>query len=182
VGSNGSTKLGRGYVQVYTGDCKGKTTAALGLALRSAGHGLRTHIGQFMKGQHSGELEATKLVAPYITIEQYGRPGWVRPDGLEMDEDRLMAQQGLARSMEAMLSGHYDLVILDEINTAHFCRLVSLEEMIELIVAKPDGVELVFTGRYAPRELIAEADLVTEMTPVKHYFDRGVPARDGIER
>jgi len=135
-----------------------------------------------MKGQYSGELNASKMMAPFITIEQYGSPGWVDADDLDLDADRRMAKRGLARSMAAMLSGDYDLVILDEINTAHFCRLVSLKEMFELIVAKPDGVELVFTGRYAPRELIAEADLVTEMTPVKHYYDRGVPARDGIER
>jgi cob(I)alamin adenosyltransferase len=182
VANSGSSKLGKGYVQVYTGECKGKTTAALGLALRSAGHGLRTHIGQFMKGQDSGELHAIRMIEPYITIEQYGRPEWMRNDHPWSDLDHLMATRGLEVSRQAMLSGDYDIIVLDEINTACYCQLLSLEAIIDLIAAKPDGVELILTGRYAPRELIAEADLVTEMTQVKHYFHQGVQARDGIER
>jgi len=174
--------LDRGYVQVYTGNGKGKTTAALGLALRAAGHGLRTYIGQFMKGQHYGELEAVKLAKPHITIEQYGQPGWVHVHKPPKEEDIRLAQEGLRRAREAMLSGEYDIIVLDEIATAHYFDLISLEDMLELIRSKPDNVELVFTGRYAPQELIEIADLVTEMREVKHYYQEGVSARDGIER
>jgi cob(I)alamin adenosyltransferase len=178
----GSNGIGKGYVQVYTGNCKGKTTAALGLALRGAGYGLKTHIGQFMKGQQYGELEAAKMMEPYITIEQYGRPGWVHVKDPAANEDVELAQKGLERSKKAMRSGEYDIVVLDEINTAYHFHLISLEDMMELILEKPEGVELVFTGRYAPQELITEADLVTEMTEIKHYFHKGVQARNGIER
>lgn len=180
--SNTSGPLGRGYVQVYTGNCKGKTTAALGLAFRAAGHGLRTYIGQFMKGRHYGELEAAKMMQSYITIEQYGKPGWVHVQNPPRENDIQVAQGGLMRAKKAMLSGEYDIVVFDEINTAYYFHLVSLEDMLDIIASKPDGVEVIFTGRYAPPELIAAADLVTEMVEVKHYYQRGVQARDGIER
>ena len=182
MASNKSNPLGRGYVQVYTGNCKGKTTAALGLAFRSAGHGLKTYIGQLMKGQPYGELEAAKMMQPYITIEQYGKPGWVHVQNPPREDDIQMAQEGLRRAKRAMLSGEYDIVVFDEINTAYYFHLVSLEDMLEIIASKPDGVEVIFTGRYAPPELVAAADLVTEMVEVKHYYQRGVQARDGIER
>lgn len=180
--SNTSGLLGKGYVQVYTGNCKGKTTAALGLSFRAAGHGLKSYIGQFMKGQHYGELEAVKMMQPYITIEQYGKPGWIHVHNPPREEDIQMAQEGLRRAKNAMLSGEHDIVVLDEINTAHYFHLVSLEDMLEIIAYKPDGVELILTGRYAPLEVIAVADLVTEMVEVKHYYQKGVQARDGIER
>lgn len=177
-----SHPLGRGYIQVYTGNSKGKTTAALGLAFRAMGRGLKTYIGQFMKGQHYGELEAAKMVHPYITIEQYGKDSFVHVQNPPQREDVQMAQEGLARAQEAMFSGEYDLIVLDEITTAHYFHLVSLKEMLEIIANKPEGIEIVFTGRYAPLELIAAADLVTEMVEVKHYYQNGVEARDGIER
>jgi len=181
-GINKSKSLGKGYIQVYTGNCKGKTTAALGLAFRSAGHGLKTYVGQFIKGQRYGELEAAKMMEPYITIEQYGQPGWVHVDNPPKEKDIQMAQKGLRKAKKAMLSGEFDVVVFDEINTAHYLHLVSLEDMLDLIVSKPDGVELILTGRYAPPEIIDAADLVTEMVEVKHYFHKGVQARDGIER
>ena len=177
-----SHTIGRGYVQVYTGNSKGKTTAALGLAFRAMGHGLKTYIGQFMKGQPCGELEAAKMVYPYITIEQYGKDGLIYLQGPPRKDDVRLAHEGLARVKEAMFSGEYDLVILDEITTAHYFHLISLEEILEIITYKPEGVEVVFTGRYAPPELTAESDLVTEMVEVKHYYQKGVIARDGIER
>jgi len=180
--SQESSPLGKGYVQVYTGNCKGKTTAALGLAFRAAGRGLRTYIGQFMKGQRYSELESAMMLSQYITIEQYGKDTFIHVQDPPRDEDVRMAQEGLARAREAMLSGSYNIVVLDEIITSHYFHLVTLEDMLETIAAKPDGVELVFTGRYAPPELIEAADLVTEMKEVKHYFDKGVQARDGIER
>jgi len=174
--------LGKGYVQVYTGNGKGKTTAALGLAFRAAGRGLKTYIGQFMKGQRYGELKAAKMVYPYITIEQYGKDTFVHVQNPPHEDDVLMARAGLAKGKEAMLSGNYDIVIFDEITTAHFFHLISIQEMLNVIESKPDGVELVFTGRYAPPQLVEAASLVTEMTEVKHYYQMGVLARDGIER
>lgn len=176
------SSVGKGYVQVYTGNCKGKTTASLGLAFRAMGHGLKTYIGQFMKGQHYGELKAAEMVHPYITIEQYGKDTFVHIKDPPQEEDVQMAQVGLVKAREAMFSGKYDIVIFDEILTGHYFHLVSLEEMLEMIANKPDGVEVVFTGRYAPAEIINAADLVTEMKEVKHYYQKGVEARDGIER
>ncbi|MCX5999487.1 MAG: cob(I)yrinic acid a,c-diamide adenosyltransferase [Chloroflexi bacterium] len=180
--AKGSQLLGKGYVQVYTGNCKGKTTAALGLAFRAMGHGLRTYIGQFMKGQQYGELEAAKMAQPYVTIEQYGRAGYVHVQKPPSQEDVRLAKEGLEKAKQAMLSGQYDIIVFDEITTAHFFNLITVEEMLGIIRSKPDGVEVIFTGRYAPKEVIAAADLVTEMVEVKHYFEKGVPARDGIER
>lgn len=173
--------LGKGYVQVYTGNCKGKTTAALGLAFRAAGEGIKTYIGQFMKGEHYGEIRAAKIMQPYITIEQYGKPGWVHTECPPNEEDVWMAKDGLRRAKDAMLCGNYDIVVFDEIITAHFFQLVSLEEILEIIRSKPDGVEIIFTGRYAPPELIEVADLVTDMVEVKHYYHKGIKARVGIE-
>jgi cob(I)alamin adenosyltransferase len=177
-----SHHLGKGYVQVYTGNGKGKTTAALGLAFRAAGRGLKTYIGQFMKGQRYGELDAAKMLYPYMTIEQYGKDTFIHIQNPPLEDDVLMAQQGLAKAKKAMLSGKYDIVISDEIATAHFFHLISLQDMLNMIESKPDGVELILTGRYAPPELIESASLVTEMIEVKHYYQLGVLARDGIER
>ena len=177
-----SHPLGKGYVQVYTGNSKGKTTAALGLAFRAMGRGLKTYIGQFMKGQHYSELEAAKMVHPYITIEQYGKDAFIHVQNPPRKDDVQMAQEGLARARKAMLSGEYEIVVFDEIIIAHYFGLVSLEDMLEIIANKPDGVEIVFTGRYAPPEVIAAADLVTEMVEVKHYYQEGIEAREGIER
>jgi len=174
--------LGKGYVQVYTGNSKGKTTAALGLAFRAMGRGLRTYIGQFMKGQHCGEVEAAKIAYPYITIEQYGRDSLVNIQNLTRKDYVQMAEEGLERALEAMFSGEYDIIVLDEITTAYHFHLVSLKDILEILATKPYGVEIVFTGRYAPPELIASADLVTEMVEIKHYYRNGVEAREGIER
>jgi len=173
--------LGKGYVQVYTGNSKGKTTAALGLAFRAMGRGLKTYIGQFMKGKYYGELEAARMSSPYITIEQYGKDTFIHVQNPPDEEDMRMAREGLEKARKAMLSGEYAIVVLDEIITCRHFNLISVDEMLETIRIKPHGVELVFTGRYAPQELIDAADLVTEMKEIKHYFDKGVNARDGIE-
>jgi cob(I)alamin adenosyltransferase len=175
------SSLGKGYVQVYTGNGKGKTTAAFGLAFRAVGEGLKTYIGQFMKGQHYSELEAAKMVQPYITIEQYGSKGFIHVRMPPQEEDVQMAEEGLARAREAMLSREYDIVVFDEITTAYYFNLISLKDMLDLVSLKPYGVEVVFTGRYAPPELIDVADLVTEMVEVKHYYQQGIAARRGIE-
>ncbi len=169
-----------GQVQLYTGDGKGKTTAALGLALRAAGHGMRTYIGQFMKGQSYGELEALRD-HPFITIEQYGDPRCIRREEVT-PEHIAQAQRGLERARAAMLSGQYDIVVLDEVNVSIWFGLLSTEEVLAFLDQRPAEVEVVLTGRRAPPELIERADLVTEMREVKHYYQRGLPARNGIER
>ncbi|MDY6910800.1 MAG: cob(I)yrinic acid a,c-diamide adenosyltransferase [Chloroflexota bacterium] len=173
--------LGKGYVQVYTGNCKGKTTAALGLAFRAMGAGLKTYFGQFMKGQKYSELESAKMVAPFITMEQYGEPSFIHRQGAS-EKDIQGAKEGLEKAMQAMFSGEYDIIVFDEICTAHSFGLISTEEMLNIIKNKPDGVEIIFTGRNAPPEVIAAADLVTEMAEVKHYYEDRVQARVGIER
>ncbi len=168
-----------GYFQVYTGEGKGKTTAALGLALRASGRGLPVYIGQFMKGQDYGELHALPKL-PGVTHEQYGDPGWVYK-GKITEAQRARAHEGLARAREALYSGKYRIVILDEINMAVWFELISLEEALELVEKRPRKVELIFTGRRADPQVLEQADLVTEMREVKHYYSQGVPARKGIE-
>lgn len=174
--------LERGYVQVYTGNGKGKTTASLGLAFRAMGQGLKTYMGQFMKGQHYAELKAAEMCSPYITIEQYGKDTFIHIKNPPLEEDIKMSKEGLEKAKKAMFSGKYDLVIFDEINTAHYFHLITTEEMLDVIRNKPDNVEVIFTGRYAPQEVLDEADLVTEMCEIKHYYRIGVPARDGVEK
>ncbi len=174
--------LEKGYAQVYTGNCKGKTTAALGLAFRAMGSGLKTYIGQFMKGQQYGELESARMVKPYITIEQYGRKDLVHVKYPPLQQDVDMAADGLSRARKAMLTGDYDIVVFDEILTAHGFHLVSLDSILDLVRTRPDNVEIVLTGRHAPQEVIDAVDLVTEMVEIKHYYARGIIARKGIER
>jgi cob(I)alamin adenosyltransferase len=171
-----------GYVQVYTGNGKGKTTAALGLALRAAGRGFRTYIAQFLKGQPTGELEAVKRLEPLIRVEQFGREGFITVKDGPDDEDLERARTGLARAREAMLSGEYRIVVLDEVNTAVHFKILPEADVLGFIDRRPKAVELVLTGRYAPQSFLARADLVTEMKEIKHYSDRGVRAREGIEK
>jgi cob(I)alamin adenosyltransferase len=173
-------QLSKGYIQVYTGDGKGKTTAALGLALRASGRGLHTYIGQFMKGQRYGELQALHG-HPYITVEQYGEVHHIYRDTVT-EEDIAKARQGLERAREAMLSGKYDIVVLDEVNITIWFGLLETEDVLAFLDQKPEQVEVVLTGRRAPQVLIDRADLVTEMREVKHYYQDGVKARAGIER
>jgi cob(I)alamin adenosyltransferase len=172
----------KGYVQVYTGNGKGKTTAALGLALRAAGHGLRTYIGQFLKGQAYGELVAARKLGPWITIEQFGRKGFVHVTDNPDEEDIRRARAGLEKCRQAMLSGRFTIVILDEINVALHFRLLGEEKIHAFLDGRPAQVEVVLTGRYAPASLLRRADLVTEMKDKKHYYARGVRARRGIEK
>jgi cob(I)alamin adenosyltransferase len=169
----------RGYVQVYTGEGKGKTTAALGLALRAAGAGLKVFIGQFVKGMPYSEIKALDRYSELITLRQYGRDCFIYQKPTE--EDIEVARAGLEEVRKVIASGQYQLVILDEANIATYYKLFSVDELLELINAKPDDVELVITGRYADRRIIERADLVTEMREVKHYYQKGVQAREGIE-
>jgi cob(I)alamin adenosyltransferase len=169
-----------GQVQVYTGDGKGKTTAALGLALRAAGHGLRTYVGQFMKGQPYGEIEALRG-HPLIMIEQYGGAHCIRREEITAD-DIARARRGLAQALQAMRSGQYAIVVLDEVNVAVWFGLLSTEEVLAFLGQRLVAVEIILTGRHAVAEVMERAGLVTEMREVKHYYHAGVAAREGIER
>jgi cob(I)alamin adenosyltransferase len=170
----------KGYVQVYTGDGKGKTTAALGLALRAAGAGLRVYVAQFVKGMHYSELDALKRFEDLIAVKQYGRSCFIKRDPEQADVDA--AREGLEEVRKLLAEDAPDVLILDEANIAVFYRLFSAEELMEVIDSRPEGVEVVVTGRKAPSELLEKADLVTEMKEVKHYYARGVEARKGIEK
>ena len=175
-------KLEQGCVQVYTGNCKGKTTAALGLAFRAVGRGLKVVMIQFMKGGGPyGEHLAAARLAPDLTIIPTGREGWVNKDN-PAQEDIALAQNALSLARDKMLSGEFDLVILDEVNGAVGFGLVSVSDVLELISLRPAAVELVLTGRNADPGIIEAADLVTEMVEIKHYYKAGVPARIGIEK
>lgn len=172
--------LKRGYVQIYTGDGKGKTTAALGLALRAAGAGLKVYIAQFIKSGHYSEIKALKRYADRITIEQFGMGRFIR--GKPSPEDMAAAQKGLAAVRGALSSGEYQVVILEEGNVASMLGLFPADEILAIMSQKPDDLELVITGRGADARVIEKADLVTEMKAVKHYYQAGVEARVGIEK
>jgi len=169
----------QGYIQVYTGAGKGKTTAALGLALRAAGAGLKVFIGQFAKGELYSEIKAIRQYLPGIEVKQYGRKCFIysQPE----PEDIRLAQDGLAEVREYINSGKYDVVILDEANIAVHFNLFSIEDLLKVVQSKPKNVEIIITGRNAHPELIKTADLVTEMLEIKHYYHQGVAARKGIE-
>lgn len=170
----------KGYVQVYTGDGKGKTTAALGLALRAAGAGLKVYFAQFIKGMRYSEHAALNELAGCITVKQYGRECFIK--GAPKEEDIRAAREGLMEVREIMLSGKYQVIVLDEANVATRYNLFSVEDLLDFIRVKPDDVELIITGRDADPEIIEAADLVTEMKEVKHYYQKGISARDGIEK
>ena len=170
----------KGYVQVYTGSGKGKTTAALGLALRAAGAGLKVYIAQFVKGMRYNEIDTLDRLSDSIMIKQYGRGCFINRNPEE--EDIQAAQEGLKEVKEIMCSGKYQVIILDEANIATSYNLFSVDELLDFIEAKPEGIELIITGRYADHHIIEKADLVTEMKEIKHYYHKGVEARDGIER
>jgi len=170
----------KGYVHVYTGNGKGKTTAMLGLALRAYGAELRVYIGQFVKSMKYHEVTAINKFLPGIVIEQYGCGCILGRETSE--EDKSAAKKGLEKAREAIFSGKYDVVMLDEINVAVHLKLLNVSSVLELIRAKPANIELIITGRYAATEIIEAADLVSEMTEVKHYYTNGVFARGGIER
>lgn len=170
----------KGYVQVYTGNGKGKTTAALGLALRAAGAGLKVYIAQFVKGMKYSEIDTLAELSDLITIKQYGRSCFIYRDPDK--EDIRAAQEGLADVKEIMDSGKYQVIILDEANIATHYNLFSVDELLDFIRGKREDVELVITGRMADPRILEEADLVTEMREIKHYYQKGIEARDGIEK
>jgi len=166
-------------IHVYTGNGKGKTTAALGLAMRAAGQGRKVRVVQFMKGRTNyGELRSARKLG--IGIRQFGRPDFVDKRNPH-PEDVRGAQQALAFTREVMENSRCDILILDELNVALFFKLVSLKQVMAIIAQRPPDSELIITGRYAHKKVLAAADLVTEMREVRHYYARGVQARKGIE-
>lgn len=170
----------KGYVQIYTGNGKGKTTAAIGLSVRAAGAGLNVFIAQFIKMGEYSEIKSLKKFSDRITIKQFGRGKFIK--GAPSEEDMEAAQKGLHAVRVALLSGKYDIIILEEGNVAASIGLLSTDDIIHLIDRKPEHVEIVITGRNASQEIIDKADLVTEMKDIKHYFNKGVAARTGIEK
>lgn len=173
----------RGFVIVYTGDGKGKTTAALGMALRALGRGWQVLMVQFMKGTwHYAELDAAKRLAPDLEIVSMGKGFYkILDDHYTDEEHRAAATAALDFAREKMLSGKYDLLILDEINNAISTHLLALDQVVKLLDDKPSDFHIVLTGRAAPPELIERADLVTEMREVKHPYQKGILAQKGID-
>ena len=169
----------KGYVHVYTGNGKGKTTAALGLSLRAVCAGKKVYFGQFIKGMKYSELESQKFL-PNFEIHQFGRNCFIFNKPTE--EDIRLAKEGLETCRKILSGGLYDIVVLDELNIATLYGLFTVEEVIEMLKNRAAHVEVVITGRYAESKLIEFADLVTEMKEVKHYYQEGVQARTGIEK
>jgi cob(I)alamin adenosyltransferase len=170
----------KGYIQVYTGNGKGKTTAALGLALRAAGAGLNVYFAQFIKNRITSEHKALAKFQDHITVKQFGK-GFIlgeKPSRADM----LAARDGYEEIKNLLTKKQYDVVILDEANVAVRYGLLTAQDLLELMALKPGGVELIITGRYAEEKVMQAADLVTEMREVKHYWKQGVQARRGIEK
>ena len=173
--------LSQGLVQIYTGEGKGKTTAALGLAIRAVGHGFRVYIIQFMKGRSGyGELEGLKRLQPECQLEHFGAEGWVHK-GENIEKHCQEVRKAFIRAQEIIISGEWNIVILDELINALWFELIPESEVLELLSNIPPHVELVLTGRNASQALIDRADLVTEMVQRKHPFEQGIMARLGIE-
>jgi cob(I)alamin adenosyltransferase len=173
-------RLSKGMIQVYTGDGKGKTTCALGLSFRAAGQGFRVFMIQFLKGRETGEAQAAARLAPEMTLRYFGRPGLVNLKS-PAPEDLALVTEAWDLARRVITAGEHDLVVLDEINLVLTYNLVPLDEVLQVLRERPPWVEVVLTGRQAPPELVELADLVTEMRPVKHYYQAGVKSRRGIE-
>jgi cob(I)alamin adenosyltransferase len=174
-------KLQKGFTQIYTGNGKGKTTAAIGLAVRAAGFGLKSYIACFMKEFPYSEFKALKRFEDLIKVEAFGKDEFVYrkeyPNADELNAIRI----GLSTAKMNMLSGSYNIIILDEICVSHYFKIFSTDDIIEFIKSKPNDVELILTGRYCPEEIYEHSDLITEMKEIKHYYTKGVNARRGIE-
>jgi cob(I)alamin adenosyltransferase len=171
--------LKRGLIHVYTGDGKGKTTAAIGLGIRAVGAGLQVHMIQFMKGRRYSEIDALEKI-PGFTVAQFGRDEFVskeKPEQIDID----LAHKGLLHAQDVLKNDKHDLVILDEINVAVDYHLLTIQDVVDLMEHKPETMELVLTGRYAPPEIIKHADLVSEILEIKHPYQKGIPCRKGID-
>jgi len=170
----------KGLVEVFTGDGKGKTSAALGVVLRALGHGLKVFIVYFMKGDFPYGEQKILSQLPNVAFAKFGQESFVDPNNIK-SEEREEAKRALDAARKVMLSSDYDMVILDEVNVAAAWKLIGIDDVIKLIQEKPEKVELILTGRYADEKLIEIADLVTNMTKVKHPYDRGILSRQGID-
>ena len=170
----------KGYVQVYTGNGKGKTTAVLGLSIRAAGAGLKVFIAQFIKNGDYSEIKALKRFSDLITVEQFGLGCFIR--GKPTPEDIECARKGIEKVKSIVSADNYKMVILDEANVAVKLGLFPAEDILSIMADKPEEVEIVITGRNADQRIIEKSDLVTEMKEIKHYFQKGVKARTGIEK
>jgi len=170
----------KGYIQVYTGNGKGKTTAALGLAIRAAGAGLKVFIAQFIKMGEYSEIKALKRFKDLITVEQFGSGRFIKSKPSASDIE--IAHKGVEKIKAVFTSGQHNVVIMEEASVAANLGLLSVEDILNIMVEKPKNVELVITGRSADSRIIEKADLVTEMKEIKHYFQKGVKARIGIEK
>lgn len=170
----------KGYIQVYTGNGKGKTTCAIGLSVRAAGAGLKVFIAQFLKSGDYSEVKALKQFSDFITLKQFGTGRFIK--GKPSPEDFQAAQEGLAFIRQAISSGRYDMIVLEEANVAVTCGTLRVEDLLDIMEHKPENLELVITGRNADPKIIEKADLVTEMKEIKHYYQKGVQARVGIEK
>ncbi len=178
--TSSSKSFDQGLVEIFTGDGKGKTTAALGLALRALGHNLRVYIVYFMKGSYPYCEQQILSRLPNIGTSSFGQDYLVDPTNVK-PEEKAEAKKALEKAREVISSGSYDVVILDEINVAAAWKLLEVSEVLELVKNKPKNVELILTGRYADPRLVDLADLVTEMVKVKHPYDRGILSRRGID-
>ncbi len=170
----------KGYVQVYTGNGKGKTTASIGLAVRAAGAGLRVYMAQFIKSGDYSEIKALKRFSDLITVEQFGQGRFIK--GKPSAEDISAGAKGLEKIRKVMSTNEYDVIIMEEASVAVMCGVFGEQELIDIIHKKPSNMELVITGRGAPPAVIELADLVTEMKEIRHYYQKGVRARVGIEK
>jgi len=169
----------KGLIQVYFGNGKGKTTAALGLALRAAGRGKEILIVQFMKKWDYGELYSIRLI-PQITVKTFGTKDFVYK-GKAKEIDYQEAKKAFIEGVQATQSGQYDIIIFDELNVAIDFELLELQQVLDFLDEKPEDVEIIITGRNAPQAILDKADLVTEMCEIKHPYQKGIQARIGIE-
>lgn len=173
----------KGYIQVYTGDGKGKTTASLGLALRAAGNGMKIYIAQFMKNFDYSEIKALRKFLPnHVEIQQFGLPEFHTSGDIVTEKERNAALEGIEAVKKAIDSGNYDIIILDEINILLYFKIIEMKTVLDILDSKPPDMEFILTGRNAPKEIIDRAHLVTEMKEIKHYYTQNVPARLGIEK
>jgi len=168
----------KGYIHLYTGNGKGKTTAAIGLAVRAVGATKKVFIAQFVKGMKYSEIMALENF-PEITIEQYGSECFIKNQPTQKDIE--LAQDGFNKVSDIILSNQYDIVILDELNIALYYKLLDMQNVLSVLKSKPEETEIIITGRYATKELYDISDLITEMKEIKHYYNEGVVARKGIE-
>jgi len=171
--------LEKGFIQIYTGNGKGKTTASIGLGIRATGEGLKVYMIQFMKGRKYSEILALENINNF-TVVQFGRDEFVskeRPDQIDID----YARKGFEHAKKILQQGEYDVVILDEINVAVDYNLIPLNDVLQLLSEKPEKVELILTGRYASPEIVRNADLVSEILEIKHPYQTGVQSRKGID-